>query len=156
MQATPETLAALSKYLADTVSPDATARRAAEESLRKAEEQQGFLQLVLELVRSNSADMLVRQAAGVYFKNTVKRLWEGEEDVQISPADKTAVKNQLVPLMIALGTPETARLQSQIGEGLSHIASVDFPDQWEGLVDVSSFQDSRSYCSNARRSWSTA
>jgi exportin-2 (importin alpha re-exporter) len=39
--------------------------------------------------------------------------------------------------MIELGTPATARLQSQIGEALSMIASQDFPDQWEGLVDVS-------------------
>lgn len=137
MQADQQSLAALSKYLGDTVSPDATARRAAEDSLRRAESQQGFLQVVLELVRSDSASSVVRQAAGVYFKNTVKRLWAGDEDVQIVQDDKTAVKNQLVPLMIALGTPQTARLQSQIGEGLSTIASIDFPEQWEGLVGVS-------------------
>ncbi|BEJ11174.1 hypothetical protein CspHIS471_0105960 [Cutaneotrichosporon sp. HIS471] len=135
MQADQQSLATLSKYLADTVSPDATTRRTAEDSLRKAEAQPGFLQVVLELVRSDSADAVVRQAAGVYFKNTVKRLWAGEEDVQIAAGDKTAVKNQLVPLMIALGTKQTARLQSQIGEGLSTIASIDFPEQWEGLVD---------------------
>ena len=41
--------------------------------------------------------------------------------------------------MIALGTPQTARLQSQIGEALSHIASLDFPDKWEGLIDVSKY-----------------
>lgn len=140
MQADQQSLAALSKYLADTVSPDATVRRTAEDALHKAEAQQGFLQVVLELVRSDGADMIVRQAAGVYFKNTVKRLWEGEEDVQIAPADKTAVKKQLVPLMIALGTPQTARLQSQIGEGLSTIASIDFPEQWDGLVDVSNIR----------------
>lgn len=39
-------------------------------------------------------------------------------------------------MMIALGTPQTSRLQSQIGEGLSHIASLDFPGEWEGLCDV--------------------
>lgn len=40
-------------------------------------------------------------------------------------------------MMIALGTPQTSRLQSQIGEGLSHIAALDFPSEWEGLCDVS-------------------
>jgi len=40
--------------------------------------------------------------------------------------------------MIALGTPATARLQSQIGEALSVIAAQDFPENWEGLCDVSS------------------
>jgi exportin-2 (importin alpha re-exporter) len=39
--------------------------------------------------------------------------------------------------MIALGTPSTAKLQAQIGEGLSAIAQSDFPERWEGLVDVS-------------------
>lgn len=38
--------------------------------------------------------------------------------------------------MIALGTPGTARLQSQISEALSTIATLDFPDEWEGLIDV--------------------
>ncbi len=39
--------------------------------------------------------------------------------------------------MIALGNTTTARLQSQIGEGLSTIAEKDFPEEWDGLVDVS-------------------
>ena len=56
----------------------------------------------------------------------------------ISPADKTAVKQQLVSIMIALGNPATARLQAQIGEGLATIAEKDFPEEWDGLVDVSS------------------
>ncbi|OXB34588.1 importin-alpha export receptor [Cryptococcus neoformans] len=135
MQATPETLSLLTNYLSSTVSPDAHTRRSAEESLRQAEGQQGFLLLVLELVKADSVNMVVRQAGGVYFKNTVKRLWSGDEETQINPADKAAIKSQLVPMMIALGTPQTSRLQSQIGEGLSHIASLDFPGEWEGLCD---------------------
>lgn len=79
MQATPETLSHLTNYLSSTVSPDAHTRRSAEESLRQAEGQQGFLLLVLELVKADSVDMVVRQAGGVYFKNTVKRLWSGDE-----------------------------------------------------------------------------
>lgn len=152
MEPSPETLAAFSQTLSATVSPDAATRRAAEESLRRAEAQPGFLLLVLQLVNSSSVDMVVRQTGGVYFKNAVKRLWSGEEvrgrmvrvralahtlqEVQISPADKTAIKAQLVPVMISLGTPATARLQSQVGEALSTIASQDFPDEWTGLVDV--------------------
>jgi exportin-2 (importin alpha re-exporter) len=57
--------------------------------------------------------------------------------VQIAQTDKDAIKAQLVPLMISLGTPQTARLQSQIGEALSYIASIDFPEQWPTLIDVS-------------------
>ncbi|KAK4688334.1 exportin-2 (importin alpha re-exporter), partial [Tremellales sp. Uapishka_1] len=135
MQATPETLQLLSQYLSSSLSPDPPTRKAAEESLRQAEAQPGFLLLVLALVKEDAADMPVRQAGGVYFKNVVKRLWAGEEDVQIVDADKESIKSQLVPIMIGLGTPKTAILQSQIGEGLSTIASLDFPDKWEGLCD---------------------
>lgn len=159
MQATPENLQLLSNYLASTVSHDATTRRSAEESLRQAEKQPGFLILVLELVKSEGVDMLVRQAGGVFFKNVVKRLWAGEEvisscsscarvqltpqETQIAPEDRAAIKAQLVPIMISLATPATSRLQSQIGEGLSTIAASDFPEQWEGLVDVSQTHELR-------------
>ena len=42
--------------------------------------------------------------------------------------------------MIALGSPGTARLQAQIGEGLATVAERDFPEEWDGLVDVRSFK----------------
>ncbi|TYJ56359.1 hypothetical protein B9479_002907 [Cryptococcus floricola] len=132
MAATQDTLAAA---LSSTVSPDAQTRRSAEEWLRNGEKQPGFLLLVLDLIKSDAAGAIVRQAGSVFFKNTVKRLWSGDEETQITPGDKESVKSQLVPIMIALGTPQTARIQSQIGEGLSHIASLDFPNQWEGLCD---------------------
>jgi exportin-2 (importin alpha re-exporter) len=81
MNPSPETLTALSTTLASTVSPDAATRRAAEEQLRQGEKQPGFLIVVLTLVNTGTIDMVVRQTAGVYFKNAVKRLWTGEEDV---------------------------------------------------------------------------
>lgn len=59
------------------------------------------------------------------------------QEVQISSGDKGAIKSQLVSIMIALGNPATARLQAQIGEGLSTVAEKDFPEEWDGLVDVS-------------------
>lgn len=81
MQSSLETLQILSQTLSSTVSPDGAVRRSAEESLRQGESRQGFLSLVLELVKSDGVDMTVRQAGGVYFKNAVKRLWGGEESV---------------------------------------------------------------------------
>jgi exportin-2 (importin alpha re-exporter) len=67
--------------------------------------------------------------------------------VQIAAGDKTQIKGQLVPIMISLGTPGTAKLQSQISEALSTIATLDFPEEWEGLIDVS-------YCCHDNR-WRT-
>lgn len=52
-------------------------------------------------------------------------------------SDKQQIRAQLVPIMISLGSAQTAKVQSQIGEALAHVASIDFPLQWEGLIDVS-------------------
>jgi hypothetical protein len=43
--------------------------------------------------------------------------------------------------MVSLSTPggPAARLQSQIGEAVAEIASVDFPERWPNLLDVSGF-----------------
>ncbi len=79
MQADPATLQLLSQTLTSTVSPDKATRRNAEEQLKSGESQSNFLLIVLELVKSEQVDVVVRQAAGVYFKNAVKRLWEPEE-----------------------------------------------------------------------------
>lgn len=41
--------------------------------------------------------------------------------------------------MVSLSTPggPAAKLQSQIGEAVDEIASVDFPERWPNLLDVS-------------------
>lgn len=79
MQADPATLQLLSQTLTSTVSPDRATRGAAEAQLRQGETQPGFLLLILELVKSDQVELVVRQSAGVYFKNVVKRLWDPEE-----------------------------------------------------------------------------
>jgi len=81
MQVNPEHLQQLAQLLNDTVSPDTTTRKTAESNLNSAAQQQGFLLLLLETVRSDQASKVVRQAAGVYFKNVVKRQWEEPEEV---------------------------------------------------------------------------
>lgn len=50
--------------------------------------------------------------------------------------------------MVSLSTPggPAAKLQSQIGEAVAEIASVDFPERWPNLLDVS-------YCDWMRLVW---
>jgi exportin-2 (importin alpha re-exporter) len=50
--------------------------------------------------------------------------------------------------MVSLSTPggPAAKLQSQIGEAVAEIASVDFPERWPNLLDVS-------YCDRMRLVW---
>ena len=74
--------------------------------------------------------------------------------MQISEGDRNAIKARLVPLMIALGSKETTMIQAQIGEGLSTIAEMDFPDQWEGLVDVSLWISNKYRLMGFGRNWS--
>lgn len=75
MQANQEHLSMLSDLLTQSLSPQPEIRHPAEKNLDSSETQEGFLLLVLSLVRSDAAPMHVRQAAGVYFKNVVKKRW---------------------------------------------------------------------------------
>jgi exportin-2 (importin alpha re-exporter) len=75
MQATPEHLTMLSELLTQSLSPNPEIRHPAEKTLDSSELQSGFLFLVLTLVASDAAAMHVRQAAGVYFKNVIKKRW---------------------------------------------------------------------------------
>jgi exportin-2 (importin alpha re-exporter) len=75
MQANQEHLSMLSDLLTQSLSPQPEIRHPAEKNLDSSETQEGFLLLVLNLVRSDAAPMHVRQAAGVYFKNVVKKRW---------------------------------------------------------------------------------
>ncbi|KAI5449860.1 importin-alpha export receptor [Naganishia albida] len=135
MEATTENLSMLSTLLTQSLSPLPEVRHPAEKNLNSTELQPGFLLLVLSLVKDDRAALDVRQAAGVYFKNVVRKRWS--EETEISEFDRTAVKSQLVPIMVSLSTPggPAAKLQSQIGEAVAEIASVDFPERWPNLLD---------------------
>lgn len=50
--------------------------------------------------------------------------------------DKAALRNDLVPAMIALSAPTDKAVRVQIAESISLIASADFPEPWSDLIDV--------------------
>ena len=75
MQDNQQHLSMLSDLLTQSLSPQPEVRHPAEKTLDSSETTEGFLLLVLNLVRSDAAPMHVRQAAGVYFKNVVKKRW---------------------------------------------------------------------------------
>lgn len=58
------------------------------------------------------------------------------EETPISPSDKTTIRNQLVPAMIALSLPTDKAFRAQIAESVSVIAELDFPQKWPELIDV--------------------
>jgi hypothetical protein len=75
MEATTENLSMLSELLTQSLSPQPEIRHPAEKNLNSTELQPGFLLLVLTLVKDDRAALDIRQAAGVYFKNVVRKRW---------------------------------------------------------------------------------
>eukprot|EP00586_Coscinodiscus_wailesii_P008972 CAMPEP_0172520780 /NCGR_PEP_ID=MMETSP1066-20121228/292199_1 /TAXON_ID=671091 /ORGANISM="Coscinodiscus wailesii, Strain CCMP2513" /LENGTH=996 /DNA_ID=CAMNT_0013303589 /DNA_START=78 /DNA_END=3069 /DNA_ORIENTATION=- len=134
---------------ANTLSPDATVRRAAEKQLEQAKTLPGHPRQVLEIVANSDPNYaLVRQAASVHFKNVVKNGWDAEDEtiINIPQSDRDLIKKHLVEL-IALYPHKSklsaakpflssvpAQIQAQCSEAISIIASYDFPSKWDNLL----------------------
>jgi exportin-2 (importin alpha re-exporter) len=120
----------LRNSLQQTLSPDATTRKAAEKFLDSVSAQAGFIVAVLQLLESNTELPEVRLAAALLFKNFIRRSWDPEKDKTVAPADREIVKQHIVELMCRV--PDAIR--NQLIEALVTIGEYDFPDQWESLL----------------------
>ncbi|KAG8941852.1 importin-alpha export receptor [Tulasnella sp. 419] len=125
----------ISSLLLASLQPDT--RLQAEKSLKSLSAQPQFMTYLLRLVLDTTQPIQARQAGGVYFKNEVKRSWnESESDEPpIDPAEKNTLRAQLVPAMISLIGPSDRLLRVQIGEAVGVVASIDFPERWNDLID---------------------
>ncbi|KIK60075.1 hypothetical protein GYMLUDRAFT_44063 [Collybiopsis luxurians FD-317 M1] len=113
---------------------DPNTRKQAEQSLNAYSTQTGFLSHLLRLCLDHSQNAAVRLSGSVYLKNVVKSRWE--DDVQpVANQDKAALKAELVPAMLALSAPSDKPVRAQVAESVSLIAELDFPHQWEDLID---------------------
>ena len=66
-------------------------------------------------------------------------MWLQEsEEAPISQNDKSLIRSQLVPAMIALSAPATKGPRAQIAESVAVVAEHDFPEKWPELIDVRS------------------
>ncbi|KAH9947043.1 Cse1-domain-containing protein [Amylocystis lapponica] len=109
-------------------------RKQAEQSLQTLSAQPGFLSHLLRLVLEQPQDRAVRLAGSVYLKNVTKTRWEDEE-MPVADADKDALRNELIPAMIALSNAADKTMRAQVAEAISLVASADFPDRWPDLID---------------------
>ena len=83
------TLLSVSEYLNQTLSPDASVRRPAEQSLQALQTETGYSLLLLKLIQEPSLPPHTSQAAAIAFKNLVKTYWDpGEGPDSISPQDR--------------------------------------------------------------------
>jgi exportin-2 (importin alpha re-exporter) len=104
----------------------------AEHQLKSIESQPGFSINLLHVVASRNLDASVRLAAGLFFKNLIKRKWINEDGVYLLPIeDIDKIKSEILDIMIQLPN----NLQVQIGESISIIAESDFPHNWPNLID---------------------
>ena len=126
-----ETLVSL---FAATLNPDLNQRKAAEEELGRAKLQPQCVLTVLQILTQEGVDLAVRQSAAVFFKNLVKGHWAPEDETAYAvPAEtKTQVKDGLLSLFLYV----PPRLQAQLSEAMSLIASHDFPNAWPKLLDL--------------------
>ena len=132
MQATPENLQALAGYLSQTLSTDFSVRNPAEKYLEQVERTENYPILLLQLADMESAEMTIRLAAAINFKNFVKRNWRvlPDEASRVSATDREAIKKNIVRLM--LKTPDV--VQRQLSDAITIIGREDFPNNWPGLL----------------------
>ena len=151
----------LRQILSQSLSPDKATRQNAERALLSTQSSPGHALVVLRVVSgapsgdpNAAADLPVRQAAAVHFKNMVKGGWAPDEDDDggrglryvIPESDRSLIKDNLVSLMCTV----PPRLQSQCSESIAIIASSDFPARWDNLLGdlMSKFSDPDWYVVN--------
>lgn len=105
---------------------------AAEEELGRAKLQPQCVLTVLQILTQEAVDLAVRQSAAVFFKNLVKAHWAPEDETAytVPPETKTQVKDGLLNLFLFVAP----KLQAQLSEAMSLIATHDFPAQWPTLL----------------------
>ncbi|KAF8733712.1 hypothetical protein HU200_014558 [Digitaria exilis] len=136
MEVPPEMLDALAGWFAQSLSPDAAARRAAEQSISSAAASPGFALALLGLSASPRHDLQARLAASVHFKNLLRRRWpkpdaDADDAADHLPASDCAIiKTHLLQLLLTA----PPLIQAQLSEALAAAAASDFPARWESLL----------------------
>jgi len=125
-------LSQLSVYLGQTLAPQNEIRKPAEEFLKSVEVNQNYPILLLSLINKQDAELNIKIAASITFKNYVKRNWKVPEDGtdKIHPSDRSQVKSFIFDLMLTAPLP----VQKQLSQAVAIIGSTDFPAQWQDLI----------------------
>ncbi|KAG8924879.1 hypothetical protein FRC01_010942 [Tulasnella sp. 417] len=121
----------LTNLFATTFSADATARKAAEVEIKNAGQQGGMISALLQIIANNNVDLTTRQAMVVWLKNRVVNGYPKDSSTPIPPSDRVAVKQGIVPLLIAA---PSRPIRVQFAAIIKAIINQDFPDQWPELL----------------------
>lgn len=124
--------------LSQTLSPDRTTRKTAEDELVRLETSSRIYGLAtLYLTRRNDLGAEVHIAGAIAFKNYVKRHWhydpndEAKDQVdRIDPQQRDMIKQNITQFMI----DSPAHIQRQLSEAITIIGKSDFPEKWPSLI----------------------
>ena len=123
----------LQSTLAGTMQPDK--QRQAEAYLKQLSTQHPshaqFVPALLKIVCDAAADLGVRQAAAIKFKNCITKGWEYHDDhPEIPEGLKVTLRGQMIDIMCSV----PSILQAQISEAVRVMAVTDFPNKWSDLL----------------------
>jgi len=132
MEVNAQNIQQLAVYLQQTLSPQNEVRKPAEEFLQSVEGNQNYPVLLLHILQSDGAELNIKVAGSITFKNYVKRNWAvSDEGVdKIHGSDRDAVKTLIIDLMLKSPGP----VQKQLSQAIAIIGQQDFPEKWQNLV----------------------
>lgn len=124
--------------LADTQSPVADTRRAAELHLLRLYSNESFPLSLTAIASYDSVPIHLRQSALSVLRTFIVSVWSPHLDefrgqVLINDANKTQIRCILLELCTTADIPER-KVKSSASYAVSKIASADFPDQWPELL----------------------
>ncbi|KAH9969835.1 ARM repeat-containing protein [Russula dissimulans] len=131
-------LPSLTHLFATTYDPNPNTRKAGELAVRNLASQEGVISALLQIIASENVDIATRQAVSVWIKNRVASSYSveparaGPDHKPILPADRLALKRNILPLLAA--SPSRA-ITVQLASTLKTLISNDFPDKWPELLD---------------------
>ncbi|KAI1819315.1 importin-beta domain-containing protein [Xylaria intraflava] len=118
-----------------TLSADTNVRRAAELELKQAERHAGFIDVLLEILGTESDDS-VRLSTVIYLKNRTNRGWSRSDhypdDPLIAEDEKQRFRDRILPILAG----SRGRVRQQLLQLIQRILHFDFPDKWPTFVDV--------------------
>ena len=136
--------AQLVAVLAATLDANTANVKQATAQLKSAGRAPGFASVLVKIMgeQGSTAQMHIKQAAAVAFKNYVKNGWDPEnkengavmaspeDHAPVSDADKQLIRQHLVQLMCSA----RPSVMAQLAEALRIISTYDFPDNWRDLL----------------------
>uniref|UniRef100_A0A0N4ZR43 Importin N-terminal domain-containing protein n=1 Tax=Parastrongyloides trichosuri TaxID=131310 RepID=A0A0N4ZR43_PARTI len=106
-------------------------QKEANKYLNDVEGMHGFSQLILEILLSDTEEIVTRQAAAIFFKNFVYRAWNVDLDdepnsITIPDGDKTVIRQHIVDCIVKAPTT----LQVQLLSASQTLLRSDYPEKW--------------------------